>query len=711
MAVLGIDFGTSYSFIVKLSESDGKERVELFGKDLYEAPGSTNAAVGGDASFYLKHSKGIRTWIALTNDGRWIVGKKNIETALQDGTVSEENVCRNIKDLLLNCTANAIQNEKDCGQKFTWTNDETGEKESKDYTGIKLATEFFKGIVQSNKNNLISVKTDDINMIVIGAPACEVEIKKQAGKDSFVYRANLTEEVLPGICEALGLDPKRIKMSVWPEPVLAGFAYRKLGKVRKGSDLGRTLVIDIGGGTSDFAIVENRNGKFSLFKQSRGGILPAGDAFNENLCNVIREQFDNVEIDENDPFLENAKEELFLSPYSPRFESSETGKTDYLAYYERGRRSVIPVRIGSESKTLRIAFDEKSLSGVPGDVGNGERWDVKSTAIWDTEDGFREVFDRFKISLQDFWEYIIGLKEPSAEKMEEMFQSVFFVGGTCAMFPLRYRICRDLLGLQPVKEPKTGKVVRWRRKGSQKEVEVVFPELESGSYLSCSNTIALGAAYFGAYLLQKDDPVGVEFADIPELWLRFHASAGQPDYPLFSKQFKQNGSSKKGEPWPCIIRCDKDTKKLRFQIVRKEGDKEFVYPKGGNYYGASPPSSFQGKEYSVLIFADYEATGVVIYVCYYDRNENRSIVKRPIRDYIYQFGNGKQWCLSEMKFGEAFRFGVSGQSDSKYCRRYVFSSGGRQDEEKNIIGKSYSVWTHLQNNQFELYPQDKIEKR
>lgn len=76
------------------------------------------------------------------------------------------------------------------------------------------------------------------------------------------------------------------------------------------------------------------------------------------------------------------------------------------------------------------------------------------------------------------------------------------------MFPLRYRICRDLLGLHPVKDPKTGKVTGWKRERSQKEVEVVFPELESGSYLSCSNTIALGATYFGAYLLQKAIPSG-----------------------------------------------------------------------------------------------------------------------------------------------------------------------------------------------------------
>ena len=689
MAVLGIDFGTSYSFIVKLSESDGKERVELFGKDLYEAPRSANAAVGGDASFYLKHSKGIRTWIALTHDGRWIVGKKNIEAALENKTVSKENVCRNIKDLLRNCTENAILNKSvDCGKKFTWTNDETGKKESEYYTGIKLATEFFKGIVQSNKNNLISVKTDDINMIVIGAPACEVQIKEQAGKDSFVYHANLTEKVLPGIRDALGLDPKRIKMSVWPEPILAGFAYRKLGAIGKEQDLGRTLVIDIGGGTSDFAIVENRNGKFSLFKQSGGGLLPAGDAFNENLCNVIRTQFNDVKIDENDPGLENAKEELFLSPYSPRFESSETGKTDYRAYYERGRRSVIPARIGSESKILRIAFDKDSLSGVPGDVGNGERWDVQSTAIWDTKDGFREVFDRFKINFQEFWKYIIGLKEPSAEKMEEMFQSVFFVGGTCAMFPLRYRICRDLLGLHTVKDSKTGKVVRWIRKGSQKEVEVVFPELESGSYLSCSNTIALGAAYFGAYLLQKGDPVGLEFADIPELWLRLPQT---PDYPLLSEQFMQNGSRMEGEPLPCIIDFEAG-ERPQFQIVRKKGGKEVVYPRGGNYYGALPPRSLRGKRYAALLLADYEVSGVVIYVCYFDPDGNPDLKRNRVTDYVYKFRDKSQLRLSETELGEAFSCGISAIGKSGYCRRYVFASG-----KDAMEGKRYAIRYDQQN--------------
>lgn len=683
MAVLGIDFGTSYSFIVKLSESDGKERVELFGKDLYEAPRSANAAVGGDASFYLKHSKGIRTWIALANDGKWVVGKNNIETALKNKTVSEENICRNIKDLLRNCTsANDIGNKSGrCGKELN----------QQYYSGIELTTEFFKEIVQSNEDNPISVETKDIEAVVIGVPACEVLIKEQAETDSYVYRANLTEKVLPEICKALGLDPNRIKMSVWPEPILAGFAYRKLGAIEKEQDLGRTLVIDIGGGTSDFAIVENRNGKFSLFKQSRGGRLPAGNTFNKNLREVIREQC-KVQID-NDDDLEAAKEELFLSPYAPQFQPLETEETDYLEnylkYYAHGRRCVVT----KDRKSYYVAFNKACLGDPEGE---------EPTAIWDTEKGFKKIYNAFSKRFLQFWNQITDSKKTP---MEEMFQSVFFVGGTCAMFPLRYRICKYLLGLTPVTE-NVGDylyVTQWKRGGNR--VPVFFPELESGSYLSCSNTIALGAAYFGAYLLQKGDPIGLEFADIPELWLRFHTSAEVPDYPLFSKQFKQNGRLQKGEPCPCVIRCRKGTKRLPFQIIRKEGDKEVVYPRGGNYYGPCPPSSFQDqdKEYSVLIFADYEATGVVIYVCYYDQNNSQCSVKKPVRDYIYQLGNGKQLRLSEHeRFGEAFRCGVSGVGDSMYCRRYVFSSGGKQDKEGNVIGKKYSIWKHLQNNQFEL---------
>lgn len=669
MAVLGIDFGTSYSFIVKLSESDGKERVELFGIDLYEAPTSANAAVGDDASFYLKHSKGIRTWIALTNDGRWIVGKNNIETALQNKTVSEENVCRNIKDLLRNCTsANDISNKSiRCGK---WLNQQY-------YSGIELTIEFFKGIVQSNKDKdeWFSVKTDDINMIVIGAPACEVKIDERAKTDSYVYRANLTKEVLPGICEALGLDPEQIKMSVWPEPILAGFAYRKLGAIGKEQDLGRTLVIDIGGGTSDFAIVENRNGKFSLFKQSRGGRLPAGNTFNKNLREVIREQC-KVQID-NDDVLEAAKEELFLSPYVPQFQPLETEETDclenYLKYYAHGRRCVVT----KDGESYHVAFNKACL---------GDPESKNPPAIWDTENGFKKIYNAFSKRFLQFWDQITDSKKTP---MEEMFQSVFFVGGTCAMFPLRYRICKYLLGLTPITE-NVGDylyVTNWKR--GENEVPVFFPELESGSYLSCSNTIALGAAYFGAYLLQKGDPIGLEFADIPELWLRLPQTPD--DYPLLSERFMQNGSRMEGEPWPCIIDFEAG-ERPKFQIVRKKGGKEVVYPRGGNYYGALPPKSLRGKRYAALLLADYEVSGVVIYVCYFDPDGNRDLVKNPVTDYVYEFRDKSQLHLNETELGEAFSCGISAIGNSLYCRRYVFASG-----KDAMEGKMYAIRYDQQN--------------
>ncbi len=666
MAVLGIDFGTSYSFIVKLSESDGKERVELFGKDLYEAPRSANAAVGGDASFYLKHSKGIRTWIALTNDGRWIVGKKNIETALKNKTVSEENICRNIKDLLRNCTsANDIGNKSGrCGKELN----------QQYYSGIELTTEFFKEIVQSNEDNPISVETKDIEAVVIGVPACEVLIKEQAETDSYVYRANLTEKVLPEICKALGLDPNRIKMSVWPEPILAGFAYRKLGAIEKEQDLGRTLVIDIGGGTSDFAIVENRNGKFSLFKQSRGGRLPAGNTFNKNLREVIREQC-KVQID-NDDVLEAAKEELFLSPYAPQFQPLETEETDYLEnylkYYAHGRRCVVT----KDRESYHVAFNKACLGDPEGE---------KPTAIWDTEKGFKKIYNAFSKRFLQFWNQITDSKKTP---MEEMFQSVFFVGGTCAMFPLRYRICKYLLGLTPVTE-NVGDylyVTQWKRGGNK--VPVFFPELESGSYLSCSNTIALGAAYFGAYLLQKGDPVGLEFADIPELWLRLPQT---PDYPLLSEQFMQNGSRMEGEPLPCIIDFEAG-ERPQFQIVRKKGGKEVVYPRGGNYYGALPPRSLRGKRYAALLLADYEVSGVVIYVCYFDPDGNPDLKRNRVTDYVYKFRDKSQLRLSKTELGEAFSCGISAIGNSGYCRRYVFASG-----KDAMEGKRYAIKYDQQN--------------
>lgn len=683
MAVLGIDFGTSYTFIVKLSEQNGKEKVELFGKQLYDQPRSLNVR-GTDPDFYLKHSKGIKTWLALDNDGNWIAGKDKIEKAQQEGRVSEENICKNIKDLLRSCTSNDISNQSTiCGQFFSLADGTQAY-----YSGIALAKEFFNAIVQENENSFNPIATDDIQAIVIGTPACDMSV---SDKDFYEYRGNLATEVLPTICRSMGLAEEGVKLQACSEPVLAGYAYQKIVDVPDG----RTLVIDIGGGTSDFAVIQKKNGKFSLFKKSKGGTLPAGASFNLNLQKLISSKFEVTISD--DASLEALKEEMFLSPYSPRFCSDSGSKEDriksYFEYYNHGRRGIVT----HEGRSCRVAFKEADLQGVPNDVGNGELWKKEDTAIWNTENGFRKVFQTFSESFKEFWKQIT---DDGRLRSEEVFQSVFFVGGTCAMFPLRYRICRELLGLTPIVENRGDhgeytRVKGWERgERGEKEVPVIFPELESEFRLSFSNTIALGAAYFGARYSDGSawKEVGLGIADIPELWLRFPPAENSeekiPDFKLFSEQFKRDGSDGAGQPF---IADYKKGEKFRFQIVRKNGDKEIVYPRSRQsksvYYGGLPPKALRDKDYAVLIFADYEEPLMAIYVCYFDPKGNQNSVKEPVQDYIYQFEKVLPMKLREMEYyGECFACGISGIGKSGYCRKYVFSSGG-----DSLEGKLYAI--------------------
>ena len=690
MAVLGIDFGTSYTFIVKLSKQSGKEKVELFGKELYDKPTSLNVR-GADPDFYLKHSKGIRTWIALDKKGRWIVGKESIENALKNGGVQEGNICKDIKDLLRSCTSNDISNQSTlCGKIFTLSNGQ-----EKYYSGIELANEFFRAIVQKNQDSLNPIVTDDIRAIVMGTPACDLS---SSDKDFYEYRGNLVSEVLPSICGSMGLEAEKVKTRVWPEPVLAGFAYQKIAAVPDG----RTLVIDIGGGTSDFAIVERKRGKFSLFKKSQGGTLPAGATFNANLQTMIETKF-GVTIADDAASLEALKEEMFLSPYSPRFRSeslSTEGRLQrYFEYYDHGRRGVVT----QGEASYRVAFNESDLKGVPKDVGDGLHWDKANTAIWNTEEGFQSVFQTFSENFNEFWKEITDNGKLGSE---DVFQSVFFVGGTSAMFPLRYRICRELLELEPITETHGSyrRVKGWER--NRKEVPVIFPELESEFKLSFSNTIALGAAYFGAeYLREKDatgeenqtnglawQKVGLEIADIPELWLRFPPAENSqeqiPDFKLFSEQFKKDGSAGAGQPF---MGDYEKGEKFRFQIVRKIGDKEVVYPRSSQknsfYYGGLPPKALRDKDYSVIIFADYEEPIMGIYVCYFDPKGDQNSVQEPVQDYVYIFQEGEPLKLKELKYyGECFASGISGIGSSGYCRKYVFSSGG-----DSLEGKRYAI--------------------
>ena len=90
-AVLGIDFGTTYTFVIK-STSDSKGELSAIGEKLYEiAPEGAGTTI--------KYSNGIRTVIGYSDEYGWKIGGKAIEFDRKNS--GKMKICFNLKEKLL----------------------------------------------------------------------------------------------------------------------------------------------------------------------------------------------------------------------------------------------------------------------------------------------------------------------------------------------------------------------------------------------------------------------------------------------------------------------------------------------------------------------------------------------------------------------------------------------------------------------------------
>ena len=104
MAVLGIDFGTSYTMLVK------KTLVKKAGSDImtnkFTLIGDDDSLYSfGDSSSSIDHlvtAKGIRTVIGIDADGNCYVGENEVSKAIEQGKLSSADCCYDIKSKLRN---------------------------------------------------------------------------------------------------------------------------------------------------------------------------------------------------------------------------------------------------------------------------------------------------------------------------------------------------------------------------------------------------------------------------------------------------------------------------------------------------------------------------------------------------------------------------------------------------------------------------------
>lgn len=138
---------------------------------------------------------------------------------------------------------------------------------------------FFKRILQIDELN---IKADEIEKIVVGKPGIV-----RTGRDTIVYDNVLKEAISSCFCKENDNGFKN-KIDVKPEAELAGIAYLYGDEDRAKK---KVLVIDIGGGTTDFSILQyDDSGKVRA--DNIGACNTAGNAIDSCIFDLLKDAVD-----------------------------------------------------------------------------------------------------------------------------------------------------------------------------------------------------------------------------------------------------------------------------------------------------------------------------------------------------------------------------------------------------------------------------------
>lgn len=688
MAVLGIDFGTSYTLVVK---KDGDKITIVGDRELYSFADSNSSITDP-----LSTVKGIRTVIGYTNEGEWVIGKRAFQ-ALETGELLKGNTCFDIKTKLrriLECADPArasvfidgdghpISDLSDIPESELfglYYNDKNGKICFCD--AITLANHFFSAFFASTQ----AIEIENITAIVMGTPANDYadgyEEKSNVASD---YQHLVLDKILSNINDLLELSLKEKDLKVRPEPALAGRAYFRTFR----SDSENTLVIDIGGGTADFSLICKEGDKLYLPVPTAGNALPAGNTIDDAIENGIRNAF-KIDATFDHEIIAEAKESLFmninsrkisrLADYKYNSKSLEAVSKAFSEYNDHGRRAVVK---DWQGETYKLVYSEEHRRGIEvdglGDWKGDKVFDL-STILYGQDD-FNENSTTRKGLCMQLASKVKGYVD-NFKKAGYNFHRVLFVGGTSQMACLREYICEYALNLEK------------NRKGYYDNVHCLGTANSTTRNLTYANMVAIGAAYEA-----EDSGDRVEVGDmlnsIPELYVQIKDSEDDLERFVLSQSLK-NGVfiDEVCDFWPCIEEDYEGGEWVRFKIIEKlSGGSQKIFPYGNNYYGFKLPSD--GNRHDVIFIADSSDNGeIAIFVCVLDK----PVVNDRNKAYIvggYNFKilrdsyNGK---LSERLSNELC--GICGTLEGCRCRKYYISSICSPDGviSQKFIGKKYSI--------------------
>lgn len=664
---LGIDFGTSYTFLVKKDESG---KLTVIGRSFYRQMS------GGEP---LAASYGIRTAIGYGGDDSagnpiWYIGDQVWGKEEGSGRLLclKENRCDELKiriraifkgrgahGKLYVRSLDEIPQLDVYGKTFfrckadgtpIYNTDGTRAKFFMD--AIKLSEIFFQKALCDSQGGYAHGNDDyyairDVEKVVIGVPADEME--EEDGISSHNYNA-VVREIFGRVLRAINLQAEVV---IGAEPVFAVNAYIK-NFPQETKDGNLILVVDVGGGTADFVLVERTKHGYSVLHSAKGGGKPAGESFDKRLKKLLLDR--GVEV--SDASIVTAKEELFRS--RRMFDYDEHGALRdpcdaedlYEEYMTSGRRYTM---MDATGKMCVVSFNRDHDGGYTNSVP------------FETE--FRSVCSlltsKLKRYLNDAYE---ALKEKNMIVGDYLpIDLLLFVGGTCNMRELREIVKREI-GIEE-NYSSSG----FKRNG--RKVGVLFWEVGEGTEdevpLNASNMIAIGAAFHqemtvgDALTEEAKQAVKNEVAiSISDIYIQARAGTiaelktmgkdGYDEFFIFSQVFKNMGydprfSTGGTRKWPLILTCFPGEEKLEFRIrVGLGSGKSIIYPQGPVSYSVRLPADIPQDGLDFLFFVDASSKGELsLFVCVLDHDTTEKMPKVVL--YKFKCVNGKQLTIKDMK--------------------------------------------------------------
>lgn len=260
----------------------------------------------------------------------------------------------------------------------------------------KLLVQFFRKVLHIGDDKY-DINQRSVKRIVIGQPV--VEGRKEGDGSRIKYEETL-KELLAESFTGKRNDASFIeKVTVVAEPELAGITYLYTANERTNK---KVLVIDIGGGTTDFSILEYKNGKPEA--NNIGACEIAGNAIDEIIFNLLP-----TDVPQSKRICTGCKERLFAERNEDIITPKETEKLTscninnskyIISYKEKESKNYIALSTGKLYKGGKPVKEGKAITAVFTDIGKA----------------LKKALDNSKIS---------GIN------------TVFFVGGTSIITPLR----------------------------------------------------------------------------------------------------------------------------------------------------------------------------------------------------------------------------------------------------------------------------------